>query len=87
MIEYNIWLESHKFVCSEIRDSCWLAYFGLVTTLGANGEQNAASKIRDAYAFLAQNFDDGDEICLFGWVSIEWICHRMLIRFLYRFSR
>ncbi|KAG1730063.1 hypothetical protein EDB19DRAFT_1390625 [Suillus lakei] len=25
-----------------------------------------ASKIRDAYAFLAQNFEDGDEICLFG---------------------
>ncbi|KIK42593.1 hypothetical protein CY34DRAFT_83287 [Suillus luteus UH-Slu-Lm8-n1] len=26
-----------------------------------------ASKIRDAYAFIAQNFRDGDEICLFGW--------------------
>ncbi|KIK01582.1 hypothetical protein K443DRAFT_98321 [Laccaria amethystina LaAM-08-1] len=25
-----------------------------------------ASKIRDAYVFIAQNFDDGDEICLFG---------------------
>ncbi|KAI6096788.1 hypothetical protein EV401DRAFT_1880084 [Pisolithus croceorrhizus] len=25
-----------------------------------------ASKIRDAYAFLAQNFNEGDEICLFG---------------------
>ncbi|KAI6141601.1 hypothetical protein BKA82DRAFT_4200294 [Pisolithus tinctorius] len=25
-----------------------------------------ASKIRDAYAFLAQNFEEGDEICLFG---------------------
>ncbi|EJC99738.1 uncharacterized protein FOMMEDRAFT_148591 [Fomitiporia mediterranea MF3/22] len=25
-----------------------------------------ASKIRDAYAFIAQNFDDGDEICIFG---------------------
>ncbi|KAG2340461.1 hypothetical protein BDR05DRAFT_536611 [Suillus weaverae] len=25
-----------------------------------------ASKIRDAYAFLAQNFEDGDEICIFG---------------------
>ncbi|KAI5999107.1 hypothetical protein EDD15DRAFT_2238725 [Pisolithus albus] len=25
-----------------------------------------ASKIRDAYAFLAQNFYEGDEICLFG---------------------
>lgn len=25
-----------------------------------------ASKIRDAYAFIAQNFEDGDEICLFG---------------------
>ncbi|KAF9817313.1 hypothetical protein IEO21_03573 [Rhodonia placenta] len=24
------------------------------------------SKIRDAYAFIAQNFEDGDEICLFG---------------------
>ncbi|KAG2341484.1 hypothetical protein BDR05DRAFT_888086 [Suillus weaverae] len=26
-----------------------------------------ASKIRDAYGFVAQNFQDGDEICLFGW--------------------
>ncbi|KAG8922678.1 hypothetical protein FRC02_011692 [Tulasnella sp. 418] len=25
-----------------------------------------ASKIRDAYAFIAQNYEDGDEICLFG---------------------
>lgn len=25
-----------------------------------------ASKIRDAYAFLAQNYEDGDEICIFG---------------------
>lgn len=25
-----------------------------------------ASKIRDAYAFIAQNFQNGDEICLFG---------------------
>lgn len=25
-----------------------------------------ASKIRDCYAFLAQNFDEGDEICIFG---------------------
>ncbi|OSX57819.1 hypothetical protein POSPLADRAFT_1061495 [Postia placenta MAD-698-R-SB12] len=25
-----------------------------------------ASKIRDAYVFLAQNFEVGDEICLFG---------------------
>lgn len=25
-----------------------------------------ASKIRDAYAFLAQNFEEGDEICIFG---------------------
>lgn len=25
-----------------------------------------ASKIRDAYAFIAQNFQDGDEICFFG---------------------
>ncbi|KAG1730061.1 hypothetical protein EDB19DRAFT_1390495 [Suillus lakei] len=25
-----------------------------------------AIKIRDAYAFLAQNFEEGDEICLFG---------------------
>ncbi|KAE9395187.1 hypothetical protein BT96DRAFT_885850 [Gymnopus androsaceus JB14] len=25
-----------------------------------------ASKIRDAYVFIAQNFEDGDEICLFG---------------------
>ncbi|KAG7096272.1 hypothetical protein E1B28_003720 [Marasmius oreades] len=25
-----------------------------------------ASKVRDAYAFIAQNFADGDEICLFG---------------------
>ncbi|KIK42589.1 hypothetical protein CY34DRAFT_135951 [Suillus luteus UH-Slu-Lm8-n1] len=25
-----------------------------------------ASKIRDAYAFIAQNFEDGDEICIFG---------------------
>ncbi|KAG1755267.1 uncharacterized protein EDB91DRAFT_1098085 [Suillus paluster] len=25
-----------------------------------------ASKIRDAYAFVAQNFEDGDEICIFG---------------------
>lgn len=25
-----------------------------------------ASKIRDAYVFLAQNFDKGDDICLFG---------------------
>ncbi|KAH8109828.1 hypothetical protein DFH11DRAFT_1624702 [Phellopilus nigrolimitatus] len=25
-----------------------------------------ASKIRDAYAFIAQNFDEGDEICIFG---------------------
>ena len=27
-----------------------------------------ASKIRDAYAFIAQNFADGDEICIFGFV-------------------
>ncbi|KAG6864295.1 hypothetical protein C0991_010766 [Blastosporella zonata] len=27
---------------------------------------STASKIRDAYAFIAQNFEDGDEICLFG---------------------
>ncbi|KAG2126840.1 hypothetical protein DEU56DRAFT_537692 [Suillus clintonianus] len=27
---------------------------------------SAASKIRDAYAFIAQNYEDGDEICLFG---------------------
>lgn len=27
---------------------------------------DVASKIRDAYAFLAQNYDEGDEICLFG---------------------
>ncbi|KAI6043395.1 hypothetical protein EDC04DRAFT_2652964 [Pisolithus marmoratus] len=25
-----------------------------------------ASKIRDAYAFIAQNFEEGDEICIFG---------------------
>ncbi|KAK7061252.1 hypothetical protein R3P38DRAFT_650227 [Favolaschia claudopus] len=25
-----------------------------------------ASKIRDAYAFIAQNYEDGDQICLFG---------------------
>ncbi|KAH7921292.1 hypothetical protein BV22DRAFT_1132387 [Leucogyrophana mollusca] len=25
-----------------------------------------ASKIRDVYAFVAQNFEDGDEICIFG---------------------
>ncbi|KAG7096248.1 hypothetical protein E1B28_003697 [Marasmius oreades] len=25
-----------------------------------------ASKIRDAYVFIAQNFEDGDEICIFG---------------------
>ena len=25
-----------------------------------------ASKIRDAYVFLAQNYEDGDEICIFG---------------------
>ncbi|KAF8644284.1 hypothetical protein AX16_008569 [Volvariella volvacea WC 439] len=25
-----------------------------------------ASKIRDAYVFIAQNFEEGDEICLFG---------------------
>ena len=25
-----------------------------------------ASKIRDAYAFIAQNFEEGDEIFLFG---------------------
>ncbi|PAV20088.1 hypothetical protein PNOK_0502200 [Pyrrhoderma noxium] len=25
-----------------------------------------ASKIRDAYAFVAQNFEEGDEICIFG---------------------
>ena len=25
-----------------------------------------ASKIRDAYVFVAQNYEDGDEICLFG---------------------
>lgn len=25
-----------------------------------------ASKIRDAYAFIAQNFEVGDEICIFG---------------------
>ncbi|KAI0085279.1 hypothetical protein BDY19DRAFT_967219 [Irpex rosettiformis] len=25
-----------------------------------------ASKIRDCYAFIAQNFDEGDEICIFG---------------------
>ncbi|KAJ7455862.1 hypothetical protein FB451DRAFT_1407688 [Mycena latifolia] len=25
-----------------------------------------ASKIRDAYVFVAQNFEDGDQICLFG---------------------
>ncbi|ESK89907.1 hypothetical protein Moror_795 [Moniliophthora roreri MCA 2997] len=25
-----------------------------------------ASKIRDAYVFIAQNFEDGDDICLFG---------------------
>ncbi|KAG1755262.1 uncharacterized protein EDB91DRAFT_1277833 [Suillus paluster] len=26
-----------------------------------------ASKIRDAYAFIAQNYQEGDEICIFGW--------------------
>ena len=26
----------------------------------------AASKIRDAYVFIAQNYEVGDEICLFG---------------------
>ncbi|GBE84207.1 hypothetical protein SCP_0601850 [Sparassis crispa] len=25
-----------------------------------------ASKIRDAYAFIAQNYEDGDDICIFG---------------------
>ena len=25
-----------------------------------------ASKIRDAYVFIAQNYEAGDEICLFG---------------------
>ncbi|KAG2063706.1 hypothetical protein BDR04DRAFT_1137594 [Suillus decipiens] len=34
-------------------------------TLKALGT-TVASKIRDAYAFLAQNFEDGDEICVFG---------------------
>lgn len=29
----------------------------------------SASKIRDVYAFIAQNYEDGDEICLFGLVS------------------
>ena len=27
-----------------------------------------ASKIRDAYAFIAQNYEEGDEICLFVYV-------------------
>ncbi|KAF8179330.1 hypothetical protein K438DRAFT_1603901 [Mycena galopus ATCC 62051] len=27
---------------------------------------STASKIRDAYVFVAQNFEDGDQICLFG---------------------
>ncbi|KIL63040.1 hypothetical protein M378DRAFT_25263 [Amanita muscaria Koide BX008] len=27
---------------------------------------SVASKIRDAYAFIAQNYEEGDEICLFG---------------------
>jgi hypothetical protein len=26
-----------------------------------------ASKIRDCYVFIAQNFDEGDEICIFGY--------------------
>ncbi|KAI6131930.1 hypothetical protein EV401DRAFT_2065503 [Pisolithus croceorrhizus] len=29
-----------------------------------------ASKIRDAYAFIAQNFEVGDEICIFGYATI-----------------
>ncbi|KAG2123280.1 hypothetical protein DEU56DRAFT_52917 [Suillus clintonianus] len=27
---------------------------------------SVASKIRDAYAYIAQNYEDGDEICIFG---------------------
>ncbi|TFK75565.1 hypothetical protein BDN72DRAFT_757173 [Pluteus cervinus] len=30
-----------------------------------------ASKIRDAYGFIAQNFHEGDEIFLFGWVNFR----------------
>ncbi|KAG1730066.1 hypothetical protein EDB19DRAFT_1390884 [Suillus lakei] len=36
-----------------------------VTLLQALGTA-VASKIRDAYGFIAQNFEEGDEICLFG---------------------
>ncbi|KZT09411.1 uncharacterized protein LAESUDRAFT_552679 [Laetiporus sulphureus 93-53] len=35
------------------------------TTMQALGTA-VASKIRDAYAFIAQNFEEGDEICIFG---------------------
>lgn len=32
-----------------------------------------ASKIRDVYAFLAQNYEEGDEIFMFGCVDVSTI--------------
>lgn len=40
---------------------------------------NSASKIRDAYAFIAQNFEEGDEISIFGRVQIKgWLLQSLL---------
>jgi uncharacterized protein (DUF2235 family) len=33
-----------------------------------------ARKTRDAYAFLAQNYAPGDEICLFGYALLVFVC-------------
>jgi hypothetical protein len=36
----------------------------------------AANKIRDAYAFLAQHFETGDEIFLFGYAASSGVSWR-----------
>ncbi|KAI6040609.1 hypothetical protein EDC04DRAFT_2675952 [Pisolithus marmoratus] len=35
------------------------------------------SKIRDAYAFIAQNFEEGDEICIFGFSRGAYIARKL----------
>ncbi|KAI6038064.1 hypothetical protein EDC04DRAFT_3026286 [Pisolithus marmoratus] len=38
---------------------------------------SVASKIRDAYAFIAQNFQVGDEICIFGFFRGAYIARKL----------